>query len=734
MENNISDKIDLYLDGKMSVEESSAFEKEISSNETLRQQVEMQKNLRQGIERLNLKSSITSQFRKMTLKSKIYKWGIATVAIAAIGTATYFGYNQLNKNNSADNYTLPNLNEEGKAEWSDADKNLPTQLFSIDPNKDTVLETDGGIVFAIPAGAFLDAKEPVTLEVREALTPMDIMKGGLSTMSDGKLLETGGMFYLNARNGEQSLKINPAKPVYANVPTNEIKSDMQLFTGERKADGSINWKNPKPLEKQLIPVDIHSLDFYPKGFCAKVAELGFDASDKRVTDSIYYSYSGRRDGGYAIDLDPIDYEQEKDFYIQHARKEGANGTNDDVLKNLPVIFSGDSILYLYDIDPARISAIWNDKFQSTIIATKEFEERLQVIYKYGQPQILDLYLNNLDKKMYQIDSLAMNKNTDDWVFSAMPEFHDFYLRHDGGISIKDSHMKELQNYFNLKRKAVQEAMEKTFANRIDKEAKEDKAYNSSKAQQTADDEKRNADNLNKELDINLTEACKQLGIPPMKNSSSKSYSGSIPNDYYSVPIINPGWCNIDRCVDESTRSRTTIDYTDLQTGKKAVIKYEPVTINIFESKNYDQLTVYLIPDSLKSFMKVNGSHGKYSEKLNELFNYDLIIIGEKDGKYFWGKRNKIKPENIDLHLEPIVENQLKTELNSSFSTTVNDDFKKEMDVMQEEHDYKIQMKARQKQEEIDSEIMTVIFPYYFQNTANPFGGAMQPQGGQPPKK
>src|SRR5665213_1677370 len=111
MENNISDKIDSYLDGKMSVEEQTSFEKEISQNETLRQQVETQNNLRKGIDRLNLKSNISTQFRKMTLKSKIYKWGIATVAVAAIGTATYFGYNKIAGNNSANNYTLPTLNE-----------------------------------------------------------------------------------------------------------------------------------------------------------------------------------------------------------------------------------------------------------------------------------------------------------------------------------------------------------------------------------------------------------------------------------------------------------------------------------------------------------------------------------------------------------------------------------------------------------------------------------------------
>jgi parvulin-like peptidyl-prolyl isomerase len=843
MENNLSDKIDSYLDGKMSAEEKSAFEKELSNNESLRQQVEMQQNLRAGIDRMNLKSTISSQFRKMTLKSKIYKWGITTVAITAIATAAYFSYNKFSGNSSANNYTLPQLNEQGKPEWANADKNLPTQTFSIDPNKDTVLETDGGIVFAIPAGAFLDAKEPVTLEVREALNAMDIMKGGLSTTSDGKLLETGGMFYLNARNGDQSLKINPAKPIYANVPTNEIKPDMMVFDGERKPDGSVNWTNPKKIEKQLIPVDINSLDFYPKGFREKVAELGFDANNKKVTDSIYYSYAGRKDFAMAAKgtKTSIDSARVRHILISYKgaerageeitrTKEQAKSLADNILKDIKsgkvkmenivekytddpgsktgnkgdygwfteesgfvqefkdagfknpkgatvicetsfgyhiiqvldqskpstkyldesgeiILGNSDSTICL-EINPARISAIWNDKFQNTIIATKEFEERLQVIFQIYctelREPILNLYLQNLNKPMYQIDSMAdlylhfaqCRENSSAGWHESNTEFYDFYLRHDGGISVTDSHMKELQNYFNLKRKAVQQASEKTFADRMKKEQAEDKNYSATKAQQSADDEKRDADNFNKELDINLTEACRQLGIPPMKNMSSPNYSGPIPNDYYGVTVTNPGWCNIDRCVEMSTQNRTTIDYTDSQTGKKALIKYEPVTITITDSKNYDQLTVYLVPDSLNSFMKVNDSAGKYSEKLNELFHYSLVVIGQKGDKSFWAKRNNIKPENIDLHLEEIGETQLKTELNTSFSTNVNNDFKKEMDVMKEEHDYKIQTQARKKQEEIDAAIMPVIFPFYFLEGAPAGGAAPQPNashGGSKPK-
>ncbi|MEO5642090.1 MAG: hypothetical protein ABIQ40_10350 [Bacteroidia bacterium] len=710
MENNLSDKIDQYLDGKMNAEEKSAFEKELSSNETLRQQVEIQNNLRQGIERLNLKSNISSLFKKMTLKSKIYKWGVATVAIAAIGTASYFGYQQVNGNSSA-NYELPALNEEGTSTWADADKNLPTQLFSIDPAKDTVLETEGGIIFAVPAGAFLGANGPVTLEVREALTPMDIINGGLSTTSDGKQLETGGMFYINARSGETSLKVNPEKPVYANVPTNEIKPGMMLFTGERKADGSINWKNPKPMEKQLVPVDILSLDFYPKGFKVKCAELGFDANNKKVTDSIYYSYSGRGNRDITFgDNGEMTFQEWKKDWIDGCRKASSDGfkdfTDEQVLNFMPQYSEtnwGDTMGAALEINPARISAIWNDKFQNTILATKEFEERLQVIFEYGRPEMLDLYINNLDKKMYEIDSM---------VLSGGYQFEEFYQRHDGGIAIKENHMKKLQEYFNKKREATESAAQKTYNKRIAKETKADQTHSEVTAQQAINDSKRETENLQKELDVNLTEAYKQLGIQRFK---------PLANVYYSFAIPATGWHNVDRYVLESTLTRTTLDYTDPNSGKKAVIKYEALSITVNNEANYEQVKVYLVPDSLNSFMRVSKNGAAYEEKLNELFNYTIIVVAQKDKKWFWAEQSKAKPGSANVTLNEIAESQLRVNLDRSFTKQAGKDFRSDLDAMIEQHEYFIQLKQRKKQEEIDAAIMPVIFPFYSSSSpATPF--------------
>ncbi len=774
--NNLIDQIDAYLDGTMSAEESASFETKMNSDASLLEQVNTQRNLRAGIERIGMKAATAQSFKKITLKNKLYKWGVATIAVAAIATSAYLATTSSSSTDGPEiTYELHDTNEEGGTEWSDADRNLPTQLFTINPAKDTVIETMGGLVFAIPAGAFLDAKDPFTLEIREALTPMDIMKGGLSTTSNGELLETGGMFYLNARNGETSLKINPDKPVYANVPTNEIRPGMQLFEGERTADGGINWVNPKPMEKQLIPVDIFSLNFYPDGFLEKVAELGFDANDRRVTDSIYYSYAGRKqetdvERDYTKELGSKDSLLIRFILISHKGAIGAGpGVNrsrqdaDHVADNVMNLANGtdfaklieeysDQIVYqgvekgkkfwlhkttvMYpevaqqilnngmwdrmkfytdkgwyivenltykktqsetlEIDPSRIKAIVDEKFQNTILATKEFEERLQEIFIQGTPEALDLYVNNLDKKLYEIDSMAA-------ILFEGSRFNEFYLRHDGGVAISQSHMKELQEYYQKKQEAVRIASQKTYDARTAEQRKQDSIYFDKTTEYWKNSAGQEGDNFKEEFVINLKEAYRQLGIEAIVSPA--------PN-YYSFEVNNPGWKNVDAYVLYSTATRTTLDYTDPLTGKKAVIKYEELKVNVIDAANYSQLMIYLVTDSLPCFQKVYDKGEGYAENLNELFEYSLVVIGEKDGIWFSAMTPKVTPSSVNVTLNSTDEASLRNTLNSTFSGKVGSDFGAEVSFMKEMHSYDVLKEKERRQDEIDRQIMQVIFPFY----------------------
>ena len=98
------------------------------------------------------------------------------------------------------------------------------------------------------------------------------------------------------------------------------------------------------------------------------------------------------------------------------------------------------------IEPSQIKAIWNDKFQNTLLATKEFEERLQVIYASCNSKILNLYLNNMDKNIHEIDLMASKVATG----KEKKSFKQFAARKEGKVKMNSSTLKSLNAYYQKK--------------------------------------------------------------------------------------------------------------------------------------------------------------------------------------------------------------------------------------------------------------------------------------------
>lgn len=119
---------------------------------------------------------------------------------------------------------------------------LTTQVYQINTTKDTILTTTNGAKIQIAAGSFSGGDGTVNLQVKEAYSIEDIVKAGLTTQSNGDVLRSDGMIYLDAVGND----ITIIKPLGISLPTEEYQPGMQLFTGEVK-DGAINWTNPKPL-------------------------------------------------------------------------------------------------------------------------------------------------------------------------------------------------------------------------------------------------------------------------------------------------------------------------------------------------------------------------------------------------------------------------------------------------------------------------------------------------------
>jgi hypothetical protein len=180
------------------------------------------------------------------------------------------------------------------------------------------------------------------------------------------------------------------------------------------------------------------------------------------------------------------------------------------------------------------------------------------------------------------------------------------------------------------------------------------------------------ENYQQELDLNMKDAYRQLGKDP-------NIPRGVPSNVYSAQVTTTGWCNVDRYVIESTITRTTLDYTDPENGKKAVIKYEPVSIEISQWNEYDRLYVYLLPSKLSSFMRLDGTDGKYSEKLNELMQYDLVCIAYKDEQAYYYSQKDIRPGSYPaISLTMMEKDELDQRLNN-FGQSQAAELKKEKD-------------------------------------------------------
>lgn len=127
------------------------------------------------------------------------------------------------------------------------DKN--TCLFS--GQKDTAIQGQKGTVLFVAANSFeqKDGKSPalpIKIELREAYTFADMILQNLTTLSNGQLLQTGGMVHISATDANgQELQLAAGKKIDIAMPLKgELPKGMQLFTADRPAADNgtgINW-------------------------------------------------------------------------------------------------------------------------------------------------------------------------------------------------------------------------------------------------------------------------------------------------------------------------------------------------------------------------------------------------------------------------------------------------------------------------------------------------------------
>lgn len=151
-------------------------------------------------------------------------------------------YHQFQKPDDIFNYTNQNnitrvsFSEEGGQMVTG---NSGTQL--IIPN-DAFQTSDGRLV----------SNKGVVFELEEYNGLGQGISNKLTTIADGRILESGGMFRMQAFLEGEELQLREGKEISVQMPSNNIQSGMSVFVGERDENGNVIWEQT---DGKFIPVD-----------------------------------------------------------------------------------------------------------------------------------------------------------------------------------------------------------------------------------------------------------------------------------------------------------------------------------------------------------------------------------------------------------------------------------------------------------------------------------------------
>ncbi len=744
MEANNTKIIDAYLLGEMSEQDAQRFETELSQNEALRAEVQLQKDFHEAAKRNVVRAEVKDVARSYHFAKKI-KWfagGGAVLLIAALAGTLLL-------NSSSSNF-------EGAAE---SDAHVPTFLDStatLVPDlereiftwsgKDSLYLSKSGVLISIPEGALLQNgvafKGQAIIEWQEARDGATIMRSGLSTTSNGNLLETQGMFSLRASDANGNLlDIDPNIGIYVQVPVDEIKPGMQLYEGEFDKNGVINWVNPTPMEKIPVPIDMAELNFYPAGYEDTLNKLQLNQG-KKYRDSLYlacemnelydvasqsYAYSLN---DTALNLIPVSFWDKKqgkgvprnltrqefqklkqDSYIAiEMNKNFSNRSSiEKELKRIENLFSSDILLLAAEemgliekhnfltqkliqmktIPPSSVLAFWKPKFNNTNLATREFERRMQAIHQTCDESILRIYTSNLSQPLWYSDSLAMKRGH--------KAFEPFYTERVGAVNPNNPHLKNLERFYEEGIAELKQRIEHFRKEELAAERAWDGKMNQARMDEILRSSNRKSESFDEEYRFNHRHVSQQLG--------------------FTQPILltqNVIIVNIDREVYEATLNRKTTTITF--NGKESTIQYNDFSFEVENPKQFGRLFAYLLPDKFNSYERIDGVNGKFSYPLNDRVNYTVVILGINEGSYFYHEIPNINAgEFAKIELKPINSAAFEKRIEAINSARKSGDvmsFKDEFTWLKlEQENYQVQ-RLRQEKRAFLERMRKVVFPCY----------------------
>ncbi len=123
--------------------------------------------------------------------------------------------------------------------------NKESQVFNISANKNSTITGAEGTIIKIPKKSFVknngeEIDGEIEIKLKEFYKKSDILSADLPTLSDNKILETGGIIYISANSSGEELKLKEKEEIEIEFAFRKKNNTMETFTGERHHN-HINW-------------------------------------------------------------------------------------------------------------------------------------------------------------------------------------------------------------------------------------------------------------------------------------------------------------------------------------------------------------------------------------------------------------------------------------------------------------------------------------------------------------
>jgi len=350
--------------------------------------------------------------------------------------------------------------------------------------------------------------------------------------------------------------------------------------------------------------------------------------------------------------------------------------------------------YIY---PSNVLAFWNEGFNNTNLATREFERRMHAIHETCDNAALKVYTSNIDKSLKECD--------DQLVAMGHYEFQQFAAENVGKMKAGNPHVKQLQRFYEKSIRQLKKRNGTLQEQESDRRSKHDEKTQKSRKDEAKRTRWREQQAYQEEYNYNLQNVYNQLGYT--RGFTITSASRGFNN------VANSAVKNIDRKVATATVNQTTRTFQDATTGRTAEITYNDFSFSVENADQYIKLFAYLMPYELNSYKRISGKNGAFFHPLNNDILYNIAVVGVKEDSYAFFKKMNINAGNFGkVSLKTVSKRKLDADvkqLNSGRNVSpVRIDAELNW-LAQERKDYK-EKKMRKEMLIFRNEIRTIIFP------------------------